>query len=236
LKRLRALVFFLALPAMAGDYPRTLYAYPGRTPVVDGVLSPGEWDDALEFKGVSNWIHQSEPPVGLSVRMFVKHDAAHLYFAFDVTGDRLDNDAVAIFLNPSNQWNDRQTPAGDGASWSLICNLSGGLAGANNGAEYQRWIRSGAQQAVARTKPGRHGYVIEWAVSFNPCLEVAPGKFYSANMGDRAMGLNIAIYEGHAIEWLAGNKDAPTELRNWGTLWMKSRPINEAQPMKILRD
>ena len=32
---------------------------------------------------------------------------------------------------------------------------------------------------------------MEWAVSFNPCLEVEPGVFYSTSMGDRAMGLNI---------------------------------------------
>jgi hypothetical protein len=56
-------------------------------------------------------------------------------------------------------------------------------------------------------------------------------------MGDRAMGMNIGIHgdDGRA-DWLAGTKDAPTELRNWGTLWMKSKPINETQPMKILRD
>lgn len=242
----RALVFFLALPIFGGDYPRTLYAYPGRTPVIDGVLSPVEWEDALEFKGVSNWIHQSGSPGSkdLSVRLYVKHDAVRLYFAFDVTGDRLSGDAVEIFLNPSNRWNDRQTPAGDGASWNLICSLRNGLGGGEPvsdpkaRANYEKWIRSGAQQAGVKSKPGGRGYVIEWAINFNPCLEVESGKYYSMGMGDRAMGLNICVHgEGGRADWLAGNKDAPAaEMRNWGTLWMKARPINETQPMKILRD
>jgi len=59
--------------------------------------------------------------------------------------------------------------------------------------QYQKWIESGAQEAVAKVKPGGHGYVIEWAVNFDPCLEVEPGKFYSVAMGDRKMGLNIAL-------------------------------------------
>ena len=58
---------------------------------------------------------------------------------------------------------------------------------------YQEWILSGAQEALAKPKPGGKGYIIEWAVSFNPCLEVEPGVFYSTAMGDRAMGLNILL-------------------------------------------
>ncbi|NCO36850.1 MAG: hypothetical protein AUJ92_00485 [Armatimonadetes bacterium CG2_30_59_28] len=40
---------------------------------------------------------------------------------------------------------------------------------------YQRWIRTGAQQAVAKPKPNGKGYTIERAVRFNRCLEVSPG-------------------------------------------------------------
>ena len=45
------------------------------------------------------------------------------------------------------------------------------------------------RQAEAR----RQGYVIEWAIRFDPCLEVEPGVFYSTSMGDRRMGLNILV-------------------------------------------
>ena len=111
---------------------------------------------------------------------------------------------------------------------------------------YQRWILSGAQQAVAKVKPGGKGYIIEWAVSFNPCLEVAPGKFYATAMGDRAMGLNIALGDldekergagnfghFHHEDWWAGARNVRTQLRQWGTLWIRARPRERpARPSK----
>ena len=102
---------------------------------------------------------------------------------------------------------------------------------------YQKWILSGAQEAVAKPKPGGKGYVIEWAVSFNPCLEVEPGVFYSTALGDRQMGLNIAIGDldekekgagnfgnFHHEDWFAGRQGTPkTQLRYFGSLWMRAR-------------
>ena len=35
--------------------------------------------------------------------------------------------------------------------------------------------------------------MLEWRIAFNPCLEVEPGVFYSPEMGDKPMGLNIAL-------------------------------------------
>ncbi len=71
---------------------RTLDAYAGKTPVLDGVISPGEWSDATEFFGVRDWIPQFSPtndPKDLSLHGYVKHDGKRLYFAFDVTDDVL---------------------------------------------------------------------------------------------------------------------------------------------------
>ncbi len=56
---------------------------------------------------------------------------------------------------------------------------------------YRKWIESGAMEAAV--KPGVKSYVIEWAISFDPCLEVEPGKFYNTAMGNKPMGLNIAL-------------------------------------------
>ncbi len=96
---------------------------------------------------------------------------------------------------------------------------------------YRRWIESGAQEAAVRVKPGGKGYVIEWAVRFDPCLEIASGKFYAPELGDRSVGLNIALGdldrredgEGnfghfHHEEWFAGDPKLRTALREWGTL------------------
>jgi len=278
----RCLVFLLVvLASRAGEFPRTLEAFPGRTPKLDGVISPGEWDDATEFHGVADWIPQFSPttdPHDLALRGWVKHDGARLYFAFDITDDVLygidtprwlpdENpkaheltpegfpwfgDEMELLINAANRWTGEENAAGDGSSWQMVCNLTKSrLGGIGKGGllegeprknprawqTYQNWIRSGAQQAVAKVKPGGKGYIIEWAVNFDPCLEVEPGKFYTTAMGDRAMGLNIALGdldekdrgEGnfghfHHEDWFAGARNVRTQLRQWGTLWIRTKP------------
>lgn len=273
---------------MGGEFPRSLEAYRGSTPLLDGKISPGEWDDATEFSGVADWIPQFSrtiDPKDLSLRGYVKHDGRRLYFAFDVTDDVLygidtprwlpdENpkaheltpegfpwfgDEMELLINASNRWVANENAVGNGSSWQMVCNLTksrkggvgvGGLLegeprkNAQAWLTYRSWIVSGAQEAVAKRKPDGKGYVIEWAVSFNPCLEVEPGKFYSVAMGDRPMGLNIALGDldekqkgagnfghFHHEDWFAGAKDVRTQLRNWGTLWIRvgAKPASRSQ-------
>ena len=253
----------------------TLDAWLGSTPKLDGVISPGEWDDATRFTGVINWTHTFSPttdPKDLALTGYVKHDGKRLYFAFDVNDDLLygidtprwlppENpkaheltpsgypwfgDEMELLINATNKWTGNESAAGNGASWQMVCNLTKSrLGGIGKGGllegeprsrpqaweTYRRWIESGAQEAVARPKPSGNGYIIEWAVSFDPCLEMEPGKFYSPSLGDREMGLNIAVgdldtFESgagnfghfHHEEWFAGDPKRRTELREWGTL------------------
>ena len=60
MKRATAVLLAAACLMMlvAGEFPKTLNAFPGTTPKIDGVLSKGEWDDATTFTGVSEWIAQ----------------------------------------------------------------------------------------------------------------------------------------------------------------------------------
>jgi SSS family solute:Na+ symporter len=276
--RVAALLFLLSCSSLlAGDYPRLIYAFQGKTPVIDGIISPGEWDDATQFYGVFDWIPQfsgTTDPKDLSVHAFVKHDDKRLYFAFIVTDDVLygidtprwlpeENskvhdltpqgypwfgDEIEILLNASNRYSANETAAGSGISWQMVCNLTksrkggigtGGLlegeprSDPNAWSTYQRWIETGAQQCVARPNPEGKGYIIEWGISFDPCIEVEAGKYYSSALGNRAMGLNIAVGDVdekergngnfanfHHEDWWAGAKDVRTQLRHWGTLWM----------------
>ena len=274
----KTLLLLLAALLSAGEYPRGLRAYPGSTPNLDGTLTPGEWEDATTFAGVSDWVPQFAPtsdPADLSLRGWVKHDGRRLYFAFDITDDVLYGidtprwlpdgfprvheltregfpwfgDEMELLVNATNRWEGDEKAAGDGHSWQMVCNLTksrkggvgkGGLLEGEPRREkrawdtYRKWIMEDAMECATKAKPGGKGYVIEWAVNFNPCLEVAPGEFYSTDMGDRAMGLNIALGDldekergvgrlrFHHEDWLAGAKGARTELRHWGTLWMMS--------------
>lgn len=275
------LLFCLALSlsaSVAGEFPRTLEAFPGKTPKLDGKLSPGEYADATAFTGVSGWTPQFSPTVDsndLSLKGWVKHDGKRLYFAFDITDDVLygidtprwlpDNnpkaheltregypwfgDEMEILINATNRWEGNENAAGNGQSWQMVCNLTKSrLGGVGKGGllegeprkseqawnTYQRWIQTGAQQcAVGRTPKG---YVIEWSAAFDPCLEVEPGVFYKPSMGDRAVGLNIALGDldekekgtgnfgnFHHEDWWAGKKNTRTNLRDFGTLWIRKQ-------------
>ena len=264
----------------AGQDPRTLEARPGKTPVLDGVLSPGEWSAATTFTGVEGWKPQFSPvtdPKDLSVKGYVKHDATRLYFAFDVTDDLLYGidtprwlppnnarahdltregfpwfgDEIEVLINATNTWKGNQNSEGNGASWQMVCNLTksrkggvgaGGLLEGEPRSNlsawdtYQKWILDGAQECVAKPKPGGNGYIIEWAINFNPCLEISPGVFYSPALGDRAMGFNLLIgdldrpehgsdnpYNFHHENSIAGSKNTRTQLRDFGTLWLRAK-------------
>jgi solute:Na+ symporter, SSS family len=279
---IRCALLFPCVALTAGEFPRELSAYPGSTPRLDGVISPGEWDDATAFTN-AGWIPQFSPttdPKDLSLKGYVKHDGKRLYFAFDVTDDILygidtprwlpdENprahelsragfpwfgDEMELLINATNHWAGNENSAGNGSSWQMVCNLTksrkggagtgGVLEGEPRSAEsawntYRKWILSGAQEAIAKPKTGGHGYIIEWAVNFDPCLAVAPGVFYSTSMGDRRMGLNIALGDldekergtgnfgfFHHEDWFAGHKDTRTNLRDFGILWLRAGKRN----------
>ncbi len=275
-----ALASLIAASLFAGEFPRELNAYPGKTPKLDGVISPGEYADATKFDN-TGWINTfslTTDVKDLALKGYVKHDGKRLYFAFDITDDVLygidiprwlpeENakthdltregfpwfgDEMELLINSTYAWKDNDdSVTGDGKSWQMVCNLTKsrkggiGVGGLMEGEPrrleaawntYQKWILSGAQEAVAKKKPEGHGYVIEWAVNFDPCLEVEPGKFYTPAMGDRKVGLNIALGdidekergEGnfahfHHEDWFAGGPKTRTQLRDFGTLWLRTR-------------
>ncbi len=277
--RTAVLLLLAAAGLHGGEYPRGLRAGPGSTPVIDGVISPGEWSDAARFTGVKEWVPQFAPtsdPADLSLTGYLKHDGKRLYFGFEITDDVLYGidtprwqpdgfpkvheltregypwfgDEMEILINADNRWEDDERADGTGRSWQMVCNLTksrlggvgkGGLTeGEPRSSEaawntYQQWILAGAMECAAEPRPEGGGYVIEWAVSFDPCLEVEPGVFYEPAMGDRAMGLNIALGDldekergvgrlrFHHEDWFAGPKNVRTQLRHWGTLWILSK-------------
>lgn len=157
-------------------------------------------------------------------------------------------DEMELLINASNSWRGDENAAGSGSSWQMVCNLTKSrLGGVGTGGllegeprssqvawdTYRRWIESGAMQAAAKILPGGKGYVIEWAVNFDPCLEVAPGRFFTPGAMEVRMGLNIAVGDldepekgvgnfgnFHHEDWFAGEKNKRTNLRQWGTLRM----------------
>ena len=157
-------------------------------------------------------------------------------------------DEMEILLNASNTFKGDESVAGNGQSWQMVCNLTksraggigvGGILEGEPRRElsawntYQGWIRQGAQNCVA--KRSAKGYVIEWMVKFEPCVEIAAGEFYAVKMGDKPVGLNIAlgdldeeargagnVYHFHHEDWWSGGAKTRTQLNNFGTLWLMS--------------
>ncbi|MCU0227033.1 MAG: hypothetical protein MUF01_05300 [Bryobacterales bacterium] len=133
------------LPAVRKPH---LDAWRGSTPTLDGVLSPGEYDDATHIHGVKGWVAQFSPTrvaADLSLEGFVKHDGQQLYFAFRITDDLLYGidtprwlpannplahelsqkgfpwfgDEMVILLYASYRWMADESVAGDGGSWQM---------------------------------------------------------------------------------------------------------------------
>lgn len=160
-------------------------------------------------------------------------------------------DEMEILLNATNQWKGDESVEGNGRSWQMVVNLTKSrLGGVGKGgllegeprrdakafATYSKWIDEGAMVAAIRPNADGKGYVLEWSIAFAPCVEVEPGRFWSPSMGDRAVGLNIALGdldrpedgEGnfgnfHHEDWWSGGAKTRTNLNNFGTLWLRAK-------------
>ena len=90
-----------------GFITNEISAWTGSTPVIDGVISPGEWSDAFEVD-ISNFLGRKDNiprPVG-SVMGWFKVNAAKtaLYVAVDNTYDQVpeDHDEIALYVDDNN--------------------------------------------------------------------------------------------------------------------------------------
>jgi SSS family solute:Na+ symporter len=257
---------------------RMLNAYLGTAPVLDGVILPGEYDDATSFSGVRDWIAAFNPVTNdsdLSVNGWIKHDGSSIYLALDITDDCLYSidilrwlpdenpnahnlvphidwpwfgDMVEVLFYPQHEFLDKPLlhAAGDGSCSQLIFNLTKSrLGGVDVGGliehgpnlpdsvvkNYNQWITSCAVQTVGAIKPDHKGYVVEWKIRFNPCIEIEPGVYWTAEWGMKKIGFNISIGDLDEKErgagnfgnfnhehWWAGKKEKKTAYKLWGTL------------------
>lgn len=161
-------------------------------------------------------------------------------------------DEIELLIHAGPKWKGDEGAAGNGFSWQMVANLTKSrLGGVGEGGllegeprsdekaweTYRKWILNGSMRAAAKPRPGGGAYTIEWSVSFDPCLEVEAGRFYSPALGNRSFGLNIAVGDldqkeagtgnfgnFHHEDWFAGGKDVRTHLRQWGTLWIHPSP------------
>lgn len=116
-------------------------------------------------------------------------------------------DAIEIFLHTSNKFSPTQAVAGNGYSWNAVCNAQksrlgqlqyGGLVEGyprdnNSFNTYKNWILNGDLEAKVRIKtpPELNGYVIEWKIKSNPCMQMGPGNFWRPSYRPDTMRINF---------------------------------------------
>ena len=76
----------------AGAWPKEVRVYQGSIPQLDGVIAPGEYDDASQLDDFSAWTPQFfevQSSEDLYAKVWLKHDGQALYVAWDITDDVL---------------------------------------------------------------------------------------------------------------------------------------------------
>ena len=119
-------------------YNRTLKAWRGSTPHIDGVLSPGEWDDGFEivtvFAGTPSTMQwaaefsEVTDPADLSMHGWLKHDDKALYLGFQITDDLLHGVQTAHWAPPANPQVDALNQSGwpwFGDEMEILLNAAG---------------------------------------------------------------------------------------------------------------
>jgi SSS family solute:Na+ symporter len=163
-------------------------------------------------------------------------------------------DGLELLINAGYVWpeEDDTYNYGDARSWQVVCNHSKSLLGGigrggliqgeqrsdpNAWINHEKWIRSGAMQAVTKVKSDKTGYIVEWMIT-PECLQVDDkGTKWSPKLGTVKMGLNIGVQDLdrrdtapdnwgriHHEVWWAGEPDKRTWPKQWGTLFVHPDP------------
>ena len=119
-------------------------------------------------------------------------------------------DGLEIFMNPGNKLEEDAKAVGDGTGWQLICStLKSTLGGMGQGgliegvpygeyawSNYKYWIEKGFMMAAVRIKSKEEGrgYVVEWRISPDPCLQIDNQGF--VDLGQESfVGINIEFQD-----------------------------------------
>jgi hypothetical protein len=170
-------------------------------PVVDGVLFPGEWDEAAVFD-------ISEPSGSGNVRLFLKNSDRTLYLAVDDLYDEVVEAAtllsMLIDLNHNGSW-----PAAGPSKEGLLAISPAGAAFGGYWGTYPDHLGGDALKAapgVGRAISNSSGHVqYEVALNFDTSpLAASPGQTLGFAIWIKDPGNFYGTHYGNAGEWPAG--------------------------------
>lgn len=196
-------------------------------PTTDGLVGPGEWDDAnwYYFDGTDSsmrpgWVDSGAvlTPDDWSCSFAVKHDLNWVYVLTVVTDDVIhvdgpnqwDDDNMEIYFDPNNS--DLSTKEGteDGFQISLTADASVG-----GGQGYNDWWDAAAQI-------GPPGYVAEFRISKTRCNMVAGGTYGFDLSPDEDDDSDVRDQQ---IWWNAQDGGAWDNEIPWGDIFLDPNPL-----------
>lgn len=187
-------------------------------------------DDVLYGFDINRWVHDNNP------------DANDM----SPKGWPWWGDGVEIMMNSTYKWDKTGGCSGDGRSWQVVTSTHkstfyglehGGLMAGEPRATawemYEQWAANGDMEVAVRLKDDSEGrgYVIEWRINPNPCMQIDDSSFVDLTTGGR-VGLNFEIQDldekergagnwsnmHHIDYWTKVGSNSKTDLRSFGTL------------------
>ena len=217
-RRLLAAALFSGAALAQAPRSRVFHAFAGTTPCIDGVLEPGEWDDAWQWQGLSDWDPQFAPivagaPIDLDARIYVKRDASALFLAFVVTDDVLYRTQTPPFLPGGNPAANNLTQQGwpwFGDELEILMNTNNSWSSTN---ETVAGVDGRAWQVVVNAQKSRLG-----GIGVGGLLEGEPRS------SDAAWENYRRWIESGAMR--AATRSAPGEGGYGGSVWVAEIAIN----------
>ena len=215
-----------SIPATAYAGNLTLYAPKTSTPpTLDGILSPGEWSDAIHY----NFYFEPEsahPPDDIDV--FLMSDDNTLYIAYDVqpddTNETNDRGIVLLDLNNDGTQDMRLYAFRDGQRYQTLWNYT----------DCPSLVWSAAVGFnISPQETGRNHTIIEIKISINQADTYTSSSSITAlPFGDSPVGILFAGYGTLFPTWFFGNStDAPDNCElppynatTYGDLYLGSPP------------
>lgn len=189
---LLSLLLVIRVSAHAVGY--SVDVFDGTTPVIDGELAPGEWNDASTLSFNFTIVH-------------LKHDANNLYIAFNISDVTLDSNSEGVYigLDTSNDGG----PSFNQSDDIMIGTFRNGTAFETDG------------MGPLPPSPGWNVSVFEEAAGYTIEFNVTYGRIGITSGENKTLGLLLLSYDQSAFQYsiwpIMGMMDV-TDPSNWGDM------------------
>lgn len=183
-------------------------------PILDGILSPGEWDDAQRY---DFFVVPDPPHPADDITIFLKHNTTHLFFAYDVRPDNTteDWDAAFVFFDLDNNGT-KDIEIGEQRDGSDDCRHYFGSS--SEWIDDQHYIMAWGFNTTAQ-EPVRNHTIVEIMISIDLSTEYTGQSLLGTSQlpfKGSPVGVVFGGYGTLQPEWFFGNTTPIVEGDIWG--------------------